>query len=167
LSGQGACRVLVLCTGNSARSVLGEALLNHRGKGVFQAHSAGSHPTGKVNPHALATLKRHGLSGEGYESQSWDAYLGEDAAPIDIVLTVCDNAAGGSCPNFPGTCERVHWGLPDPAIHSDDPVAAEKAFEACYQTLASRLKLLCELPIADMTTPEVAEVMRGLADHAA
>lgn len=102
-------KVLILCTGNSCRSVLGEALINHLGGDRFQAYSAGSHPTGKVNSNALATLARHGISTEGFSSQSWDEFDDQD---IDIAITVCDSAAGEVCPVYLNYVVRAHWGLP-------------------------------------------------------
>lgn len=144
--------VLVLCTGNSCRSVLGEALFNHLGKGKIQAYSAGSFPVGKVNDNALATLKRHGLSTEGYRSQSWDEFA---QTPIDIAITVCDNAAGEVCPAYLNTAVRAHWGLPDPAHVTGTEAEIQAAFEKTYAALETRIKKMLSLPLEDLTDQEL------------
>lgn len=143
-------RVLVLCTGNSCRSILGEALINHWGQGRLKAWSAGSHPVGRVNPDALATLARHGLPTTGYTSQSWD-----DLAEIDfdLLITVCDSAAGETCPAYLSPVARGHWGLPDPAQVSGSPDVVEAAFEATYAALERRVVALLAEPL-DSLTPE-------------
>jgi len=148
--------VLVLCTGNSCRSILGEALINHLGKDRFRAFSAGSHPTGRVNPNALATLARHGLPTEGYASKSWDAL--EDT-PTDILITVCDSAAGETCPVYLGSAVRGHWGLPDPAHVGGSPEIVEAAFEGTYAALEKRIRQLLALPVETMSRPELAEAL--------
>lgn len=131
--------VLFLCTGNSARSVLGEAILDARGGARFRGHSAGSHPTGRVNPGALAALQRHGHDVSNLRSKSWDEFAGAGAPEMHWVFTVCDNAAGESCPIWIGSPRTVHWGLPDPAavVGSDSEVAA--AFETTYDALSRRI----------------------------
>lgn len=144
--------VLVLCTGNSCRSVLGEALFNHLGKGRTQAFSAGSFPSGQVNANALATLQRHGLSTEGYRSQSWDEFAEHN---IDIAITVCDNAAGEVCPAYLKTAVRVHWGLPDPAHVSGTEAEIQAAFESTYRALEKRIKEMLALPLEDLTDNEL------------
>lgn len=150
-------RVLVLCTGNSARSILGEALFNHLGKGRVEAVSAGSFPKGAPHPQALATLRAHGLSDSGYSSKSWDAFTGPDAAPIDIVVTVCDNAAGETCPIFPGRAVKGHWGIADPAYVSSDKVAA--AFERAWDELSARVTALLAEPIETMDPAELKPLL--------
>jgi arsenate reductase len=151
--------VLFLCTGNSARSIMAEALLNVMGKGRFRAFSAGSHPTGKVNPNALATLARHGLPTEGYASQSWDEF--EDT-PIDIVITVCDSAAGETCPVYLGSAVRGHWGLPDPAHVTGSPEVIEAAFETTYGALERRIQKLLVLPIEALSRSELTEALNRI-----
>ena len=137
-------KILILCTGNSCRSILGEALLNHLGTGRVQGFSAGSHPTGRVNPNALATLKRHGLPTDGLASKTWDEFAD---AGIDVAITVCDQAAGEACPVYLGAVVRAHWGLPDPArvTGTDEEVAA--AFEAVFQGLQQRITAMLALPM--------------------
>lgn len=148
--------ILVLCTGNSCRSVLGEALINHLGKGRFKAYSAGSRPIGKVNQNALACLKRNGLPTEGYTSQSWDEFAG---TPIDIAITVCDNAAGEICPVYLNSVIRAHWGLPDPAhvTGTEDEIA--QAFQATFDALTVRVNKMLALPIESMTAEEVSKIL--------
>jgi len=152
-------KILILCTGNSCRSVLGEALINHLGKGRFQAFSAGSHPTGKVNANALATLARHGISTEGFSSQSWDEFDDKD---IDIAITVCDSAAGEVCPVYLNNVVRAHWGLPDPAHVTGSPEVIEAAFEATYAALEKRIHQLLALPVETMSKPELTEALNKI-----
>ncbi len=131
--------VLFLCTGNSARSILGEVLMNDLGRGAFRAYSAGSHPTGKVNPGAIEKLSRAGHSTEGLSSDSWDKYTGESAPAFDLVITVCDNAAGETCPVWNGSPVTLHWGLPDPAAFEDEE-ERRAAFDFAYDELRSRIE---------------------------
>lgn len=138
--------VLVLCTGNSARSILGEVLFNVLGKGRFVAHSAGSKPAGRVNPFALELLQKQGFSIEGLRSKSWDEFSAPDAAQIDFIFTVCDNAAGEVCPIWPGKPATAHWGIPDPA-HVEGDEARRAAFAKAYAQLAQRIQLFMNLPI--------------------
>jgi arsenate reductase (thioredoxin) len=154
--------ILVLCTGNSCRSILGEALINHLGQGRFRAYSAGSHPVGKVNENALATLARHGLPTEGYRSQSWDEF--EDA-DIDILITVCASADGETCPVYLGSAVRGHWGLPDPAHVTGSPEEIEAAFENTYAALEKRIHQLLALPIETMSKPELAENLNKIGSE--
>ena len=131
--------LLVLCTGNSARSILAEALWTALGEGQVRAFSAGSKPSGAPNPLALKTLSRHGHDIQGLRSKSWLEFEGDDAPQMDVVITVCDSAASEPCPVWPGAPVRVHWGLPDPADLPEGP-EAEAAFEATYQALGARIR---------------------------
>jgi arsenate reductase len=133
--------VLFLCTGNSARSILGEVLMNHLGKGEYRAFSAGSQPVGRVNPGALEKLEAEGHDVSSLSSKSWDRFSGADAPPLDIVITVCDNAAGEACPVWNGAPRTLHWGLPDPAAIEDED-ERRAAFDAVYDELESRIEAL-------------------------
>lgn len=139
--------VLVLCTGNSARSILGEALFNVLGKGKFVAHSAGSRPAGRVNPFALELLQQRGHSIEGLRSKSWDEFAAPGAPQIDFIFTVCDNAAGEACPIWPGRPATAHWGIPDPAGVEGSDEDKRAAFRKAYEQLAQRIQLFMSLPI--------------------
>ncbi|WP_299483302.1 arsenate reductase ArsC [uncultured Roseibium sp.] len=130
---------LILCTANSARSVLGEALLRHLGQGKFSTFSAGSTPRGTVNPDALTCLERHGLPSDGFRSKSWEEFAGSDAPKMDLIITVCDNAAGEACPVWPGHPMVVHWGIPDPASVEGDEAARGAAFDLAYKRLERRI----------------------------
>ena len=151
--------VLILCTGNSCRSILGEALINHLGGDRFHAFSAGSHPTGQVNPNALATLVRHGISTEGFSSQSWDEF---DEQSIDIAITVCDSAAGEVCPAYFNNVIRAHWGLPDPAHVTGDEKTITAAFEATYAALEKRIHKLLALPIENFSKSELTVLLNKI-----
>lgn len=139
--------VLFLCTGNSARSILAEAMLDAMGGGRFRAHSAGSHPKGAVNPFALELLGRHGLPTTGLRSKSWDEFAGPGAPPVDFVFTVCDQAAGEACPFWPGQPMTAHWGIADPAAVEGSDEAKRRAFFKAYNELHQRLSLFVSLPI--------------------
>jgi arsenate reductase len=138
--------VLILCTGNSARSVLGEVLFNVLGKGKFKAYSAGSKPAGKVNPGAIEWLHAHGYSTEGLRSKSWDEFAAPGAPEFDFVFTVCDNAAGEVCPVWYGAPMTAHWGIPDPA-HIEGDEERRAAFNKAAEQLARRIGLFMALPI--------------------
>ena len=138
--------VLILCTGNSARSILGEVLFNHLGKGKFKAYSAGSKPAGKVNPGALEWLQANGHSTEGLRSKSWDEFAAPGAPEFDFIFTVCDNAAGEACPLWLGHPATAHWGIPDPA-HVEGDEARRAAFKKAAEQLARRIQLFLSLPI--------------------
>jgi protein-tyrosine-phosphatase len=139
--------VLFLCTGNSARSILAEAILNREGKGRFRAFSAGSQPKSQPNPHAVALLKKLNYDTSALRSKSWTEFAKPDAPPIDFVFTVCDNAAGESCPIWPGQPMIAHWGVPDPAeaIGTDAEIAL--AFKGAYRMLNRRIELFLALPM--------------------
>lgn len=144
--------VLFLCTGNSARSILGEAILNHDGAGRFTAFSAGSQPAGKVNPWALRTLAERGYPTDGYSSKSWNAFAQGQA--FDLILTVCDSAAAETCPVWPGRPISAHWGIPDPAAVEGSDDEKEAAFALAFERLKRRIDRMLELPI-DSLTPDV------------
>jgi arsenate reductase len=155
-------KILVLCTGNSCRSVLGEALFNHLGKGKIQAFSAGSHPLGRINTNALATLQRHGLPTEGYQSQSWDEFADHE---IDIAITVCDNAAGEVCPVYLNSAVRAHWGLPDPAHVEGTEAEIIAAFENTYSALELRISDMLALPLEDLTDAELTVFLNQIGSR--
>ena len=139
--------VLFLCTGNSARSILGEALLNRRGGPNFRAFSAGSHPTGRVNPYALQQLESAGLPVESLRSKSWDEFAKPGAPQMNFVFTVCDSAAAEICPVWPGQPVTAHWGIPDPASVVGSPEEITRAFRDAFITLGRRIDLFLSLPI--------------------
>ena len=146
--------LLILCTGNSARSILAEALFNALGDGRVRAVSAGSNPAGAVNPHALAVLAAHGVEARGLRSKSWDEFAGPDAPVVDGVITVCDSAAAETCPIWPGAPVRAHWGLPDPAgIEPED--AARAAFETTFQSIKARVSAV--MAQQDLSDPAALE----------
>jgi arsenate reductase (thioredoxin) len=152
---------LVLCTGNSARSILGEALIAHHGKGQWRAFSAGSKPTGRVNPYALATLARHRVPAPAdARSKSWDEFSRPSAPQMDLVVTVCDSAANEPCPAWPGAPLRAHWGLEDPAAAQDD-AALTAAFETAFQTIDRRVRAFMALELEKVPTEQLhAELKR-------
>ena len=137
--------VLVLCTGNSARSILGEALVSHLGRGRLRGHSAGSKPTGRVNPLALRVLAEHGIPTRTFYSKSWHEFAKPDARAMDLVVTVCDDAAQETCPYWPGAPLRVHWGLPDPAAVKGTEAQRLRAFRATFDALKPRVEELVAL----------------------
>ena len=138
--------VLFLCTGNSARSVLAEAILNHVGNGRFKAYSAGSHPNGQVNPYAIKYLQQQGLPTEGLRSKSWDEFAGPDSPHFDFIITVCDNAAGEVCPVWPGKPTTGHWGIEDPAAVEGSDAEKLAAFSHAFTLMNRRISLLTSLP---------------------
>jgi protein-tyrosine-phosphatase len=142
--------VLFLCTGNSARSIMAEGLLAHLGRGRFVAHSAGSHPTGVVNPHALATLASMQMPTDGFRSKSWDEFARPGAPALDFVITVCDNAAGETCPLWPGQPVTAHWGVPDPAAVQGSDEHKAKAFRSAALVLRRRIELMLALPLPSL-----------------
>ena len=155
-----AINVLVLCTGNSARSILGEALFNHLGVGRVRAYSAGSQPSGRVNPVALETLEKHGVPlPSDVRSKSWDEFAAPGAPHIDTIFTVCASAAGETCPIWPGHPTTAHWGIADPA-HVEPIEARREAFEVAYQALEKRIKAFLALDLESMSTKDVATAAR-------
>ena len=156
--------VLVLCTGNSARSILAEALINHRGAGRFRAYSAGSHPTGRVNPFAVATLQRFGLPTEGLRSKSWNEFAGPGSPRLDFIFTVCDNAAGEVCPLWPGRPITAHWGVPDPAAVEGTDEWKLQAFEDTFRILERRVSRFVDLPLSSLDTRDLVRMLRNIGE---
>ena len=142
--------VLFLCTGNSARSIMAEAILNRKGRPNFRAYSAGSHPTGRVRPEALRQIERAQLPTEGLRSKDWDEFARPGAPQMNFVFTVCDNAAKEVCPVWPGQPMTAHWGVPDPAAVEGSPEEIERAFRDAFMTLDRRISLLLSLPLASL-----------------
>ena len=142
--------VLFLCTGNSARSVIAEAILNRDGKGRFKAFSAGSQPKGAVNPHTLTLLRNLGYDTSGFRSKSWAEFAVAGAPQMDFVFTVCDDAAGEACPVWPGQPMTAHWGIADPAAATGSDAEIAVAFDEAYRMLARRIELFLALPIAKL-----------------
>jgi arsenate reductase len=142
--------VLFLCTGNSARSILAEVLLNQGGKGRFKAYSAGSFPKGEVNPHAIRLLETLKLPTDGLRSKSWDEFAKPGAPPLDFIITVCDNAAGEVCPIWPGKPVTAHWGIPDPAAAEGSDAEIAAAFAMAARQLCTRIDLFLNLPLASI-----------------
>jgi arsenate reductase len=142
--------VLFLCTGNSARSIMAEAILNRKGKPVFVAYSAGSHPTGTIRPEALKQLRLAHLSTEGLRSKSWEEFAAPDAPQMHFVFTVCDSAAKETCPVWPGQPTTAHWGIPDPACVTGSPDAIEHAYQDAFMVLDRRIGLFLCLPLASL-----------------
>ena len=142
--------VLFLCTGNSARSILAEVLINHWGRGKFRGFSAGSHPKGAVHPIALELLRQMKLPTEGLRSKSWDEFAAPAEPRLDFVFTVCDNAAGEVCPYWPGQPMTAHWGVPDPAAVEGSDTDQWVAFRSAFKVLENRIKIFTSLPIASL-----------------
>lgn len=158
--------ILVLCTGNSARSILLESILNRDSGGRFTAFSAGSTPSGRVHPQSLKLLAAKGYPTDGLTSQSWDDYATDDAPKLDLIITVCDSAAAETCPLWPQTGAnppvQVHWGIPDPAAAAQPDW--EVAFETAYETLSRKAAALVALPVEDMPPAQLASALRQIAD---
>jgi arsenate reductase len=158
--------VLILCTHNSARSVLAEGMLGHWARRLgrdVQAHSAGSAPSGRVNPLALAVLRRAGVDTAGFHSKSWDAFATADAPRMRVVITVCDSAAGEACPVWPGSPVRVHWGYPDPSSVQGDEATRMQAFELTRQAIGYRMLQLLALPIDSLSDDELRAALAAIA----
>jgi arsenate reductase len=154
--------VLFLCTGNSARSILAESILNERSRGQFRAYSAGSHPAGRVNPFALELLERLNLPTGGLRSKSWDEFAAPGAPPLDFVFTVCDNAAGEVCPAWPGQPMTAHWGLPDPAAVQGTDAEKTEAFRQVFRALERRIGVFVSLPIASLDRMALAQRLQEI-----
>lgn len=142
-----AYNVLFLCTANSSRSIMAEAILNRDGKGLFQASSAGSQPRGEINPHTATLLTTLGYDLSQFRSKSWDEFAAPGAAEMDFIFTVCDDAAGEACPIWPGHPATAHWGVPDPAKAIGTPAEVQLAFDDAYRMLASRIGIFVNLPM--------------------
>jgi arsenate reductase len=142
--------VLFLCTGNSARSIMAEAIMNREGRGRFRAFSAGSHPKGEINPHVLDLLRSLHYPTDGFRSKSWDEFEKPDAPKLNFVFTVCDDAAAEVCPIWPGQPMTAHWGMPDPALASGSPAQIALAFADSYRMLNNRITLFLNLPLATL-----------------
>jgi len=142
--------VLFLCTGNSARSIMAEALLNHRGRGRVTAYSAGSHPSGQPRPEALRQIERAGMATAGLRSKSWDEFAAPGAPQLDFVFTVCDNAAKEECPYWPGQPMTAHWGIADPAAVKGTEEEIARAFREAFVVLDRRIGLFLSLPLATL-----------------
>ncbi|UWQ64410.1 arsenate reductase ArsC [Leisingera caerulea] len=156
--------ILVLCTGNSARSILLESIFNTLGAGRVRAYSAGSNPTGKVHPQSLVLLEELGHDTSGARSKSWDEFAAEDAPEMDMVITVCASAAGETCPVWPGAPVRAHWGVEDPAAAAQPDWDA--AFRAAYATLEKRAKALLEMPFATMSPADLSQQLKRIGEIA-
>jgi len=154
--------VLFLCTGNSARSILAESLLNSLGKGTFRGFSAGSFPKGQVHPLALELLKRMDLPSEGLRSKSWEEFATPDAPALDFIFTVCDNAAGEVCPIWPGKPMTAHWGIADPAAVGGADADKAFAFRKALKELETRIKLFVALPIESLDALTLREKLRSI-----
>ena len=156
--------VLFLCTGNSARSIIAEALLREVGKGRFNAYSAGSHPSGKVNARAIALLDANSLPTPGMRSKSWNEFARPDAPPLDFVVTVCDNAAGEVCPLWPGRPATAHWGIADPAAVDGTDEEQRNAFAEAYRLLLARIRLFTSLPFDKLDRLSLQHRLREIGD---
>ena len=152
-----AYNVLFLCTGNSARSILAESLINHWGRGRFRGFSAGSHPRGSVHPIALALLQHMKLPAEGLRSKSWSEFEAPNGPHLDFVFTVCDNAAGEVCPVWPGQPMTAHWGVPDPAAVEGPELEQWTAFRTAFKVLENRIKVFTSLSIASLERIKLKE----------
>ncbi|ARP90645.1 protein-tyrosine-phosphatase [Bordetella genomosp. 9] len=153
---------LFICTGNSARSILAEGLLNGLAQGRFRAYSAGSQPKGEVHPLALATLETLGMPTTGYRSKSWDEFTLPDAPQLDFIFTVCDNAAGEVCPIWPGQPMSAHWGVPDPAAVEGSDDEKRKAFQNAARVLKRRIELLLSLPMDRLDMMSLRKELHGI-----
>ncbi len=157
--------VLILCTGNSARSIIGEALFNTLGAGRFNAFSAGSHPTGRINPFAIEQVRAFGYPIENLRSKSWDEFAAPGAPQLDFVITVCDKAAGEVCPFWPGQPITAHWGFPDPASIEGSDEEKRAAFAQTLRQMRRRVELFLNLPIETLDTLAIEKKMRAIGQQ--
>lgn len=154
--------LLVLCTGNSARSIMAEALINTLGEGCFRAYSAGSHPTGNVNPFAVEQVARLGYPIKRLRSKSWDEFAAPDAPSMEMILTVCDNAAGESCPVWPGQPISAHWSFADPAAVQGSEEIKRQAFAKTFEQIRQRMKRLVDLPVDQLDRGALREALQAI-----
>ncbi|MGF6635499.1 arsenate reductase ArsC [Paraburkholderia sp. MM6662-R1] len=159
--------VLILCTGNSARSIMGEALFNVLGKGRFAAYSAGSHPTGKVNPFAIERCEYIGYDTAKVRSKSWNEFAAPDAAQMDFVITVCDQAAGEVCPIWPGKPMAAHWGFEDPAVFEGSDEEKRKVFNKVFRQILNRVSQFVNLPLDVLDHNAIQKELRAIGDRPA
>ena len=157
--------VLFLCTGNSARSIIAESILNSVGQGRFKAFSAGSHPTGRVNPFALEYLEQNRLPADGLRSKSWEEFATVHAPSLDLVITVCDNAAGEVCPLWPGQPVTAHWGVPDPAAVEGTDAEKRKAFSNAARILLNRIRIFASLPLDKLDRLSLQNKVREIGSN--
>jgi arsenate reductase len=157
--------ILILCTGNSARSIMGEALFNTLGAGRFKAYSAGSHPTGVVNPFAIELVQALGYPAEGLRSKSWDEFAQPGAPEMDFVVTVCDNAAGEVCPLWPGHPVTAHWGFPDPAAVEGTDEVKRAAFALVMRQIRDRVQQFLSLPLETLDRMAIEDRMRAIGNQ--
>jgi arsenate reductase (thioredoxin) len=157
--------VLFVCTGNAARSVIAEGLMNELGRGRFKAYSAGSHPKGAVHPLALRTLATHRIPTDGFLIKSWGEFAQPDAPQLHFVITVCDQAAGEVCPVWPGQPMTAHWGMPDPAAVQGDDALRERAFLDTFVTIRRRIELMLSLPLASLDRLAIQKEVRDIASR--
>ena len=155
-------QILILCTGNSARSIMAEAIINTLGAGRFVAHSAGSQPAGRVHPLALEKLSAIGYPTAQLRSKSWDEFAATDAPQMDFIITVCDNAAGETCPLWPGQPISAHWGFPDPAAVQGSAAEQRAAFEQVFQRITQRVRLLLDLPLASLDALAIRRELQNI-----
>jgi arsenate reductase len=156
--------VLFLCTGNSARSIMAEAIMNRKGRENFTAFSAGSHPTGAVRPEAIRQIEKAGLSAADARSKSWDEFSKPDSPHLSFVFTVCDNAANEVCPLWPGQPMTAHWGIPDPASAQGSPAEIERAYSQAFQALDRRISLFLCLPFTTIDTFALQEKLNDIGN---
>ncbi|XAH22670.1 arsenate reductase ArsC [Xylophilus sp. GW821-FHT01B05] len=154
--------VLVLCTGNSARSIMAEALINTLGQGRFRAYSAGSHPNGRVNPRAIDKARQVGYPVEHLRSKSWDEFAVPDAPQMDFIVTVCDNAAGEVCPIWPGQPISAHWGFEDPAAVEGSDEAKQRGFDTVFRQIMGRVRIFVSLPFASLDRAAIKREMQAI-----
>ncbi len=163
--GQETYNVLFVCTGNSARSIIAEGLLNQLGHPRFHAYSAGSHPKGEPHPLALKTLAAHRIPTDGFRSKSWEEFEQPGAPELHFVITVCDQAAGEVCPVWPGQPMSAHWGMPDPAAVQGDDEAREQAFRDAFVTMKRRIELMLALPMTSLDRMAIQKEIKGIGQH--